>query len=410
MKYCTRCVYPETAAHRMYFDEMGVCSGCRTAEEKDEIDWEARENILKEILQEHKGKSSGPYDCIVPVSGGKDSHFQVHMIKEVYGLNPLLVTFNHQYNTRLGLDNLANLIKKLKVDNLRFTPNPEVIRKLAIMSMRKMGDFCWHCHTGIYTYPVQIAVKFNIPLIIWGEVGSLDFYGMYSLYDLVEMTRKQRVEHGMRGFDCQDMVSEEYGITERDLHWAVYPTDEELERVGVRGLYLGNYLKWNAKRHTELMIEKYGFQTAIEPRTYNPYENVECHHCGGAHDYLKYLKWGYGRATDHAAQDIRLGRITREQGIDYVAQYDHVRPSDMDTILTYLQMTEEEFLACVDSMRDERAWKKDENGVWQLQDHVKNHKADTHVEEVRLPLKKDENMNFKVTFPGNKFCGGHCLM
>lgn len=392
MRYCKRCVYPESSALELTFDEKGVCSGCRMAEEKEKINWNARKEKLREILEKYRNKDGSNYDCIIPVSGGKDSHFQTYIIKEVYGLNPLLVTFNHEFNTAAGIRNLTNLVSKFGVDHIRFTLNPKLIKKLARVSLKKMGDMCWHCHAGIYTYPVQIAVKFKIPLILWGEHGFSDLYGMYSHYDQIEMTRKCRTEWGMRGYDAEDMVDEEEGITLADLKCFVYPSDKEIEAAGVRGIYLSNFIPWNGKKQSELMIEKYDFEPWSEQqdRTYNTYENVECHHCNGVHDYLRWLKFGYGRATDHVSQDIRLGRMTREEGIEIVEKYDHVRPKDLDMFLKFVGLTEEEFIGCINPMRDPRAWKKDDGGTWVFVDHVKNHIKDPGVEEARIPKIEDD--------------------
>ncbi len=386
MKYCARCVYPANSAVPLTFDEQGVCSGCRVNEEKDQIDWQQRRKLLKEILQEYKAKNKGPYDCIIPVSGGKDSHFQTHLIKHEFGLNPLLVTFNHEFNTQRGIRNLTNLIRKLKVDNIRFTPNPDLIRRLSKYSLEKMGDIAWHSHCGIYTFPVQIAVKYKIPLIIWGEQGFMDLGGMFSHYDMVEMTNKHRVEHGLRGYDAKDMVSRKYGIILKDLSWAVYPSDEELEEVGVRGIYLGNFMPWDHVKQTELMIKLYGFETAPHPRTFNAYENVEDHVANGLNDYLRYLKFGYGRATDHAAYEIRRQRMTREQGIELVRKYDHVYPTDIKIYCRWTGLKPNQIIAAVEKMRDPLAWQK-KSGKWVLEDPVWNHVNDPGVDKVRLLLK-----------------------
>lgn len=402
MKYCTRCVYPENSAVPMYFDDKGICSGCRVAEEKNKIDWVERKKCLRSILNKYKDKGSSPYDCIIPVSGGKDSHYQTHLITKEFGLRPLVVTFNHEYNSARGIRNLTNLVTKLGVDNLRFTPNPQLIKKMALLSLKKMGDMAWHSHCGIFTFPVQIAVKYKIPLIIWGEQGFLDLGGMFSYNDLVEMTKKFRVEHGLRGYDWEDMVSKEYGITEADLEWAKYPSDKEIATIGVRGIYLGNYIPWNAKNQTELMIKLYGFETGPQPRTYNPYENVEDRYANGTNDYLRYLKFGYGRTTDHTSQDIRLGRLTREEGIKLVIKYDHQRPKDLDIFLKWAGITEKEFLESIDSMRDSAIWQKNSKGIWHTSDNILNHIHDQGVEEAKLPLNENENFNYKITKPIRK--------
>ena len=386
MQYCLRCVYPANSAVPLTFDDQGVCSGCRVEEEKQRIDWKDRRKLLKQILTEYKKKTKGPYDCIIPVSGGKDSHWQTHVIKTEFGLNPLLVTFNHEMNTQRGIRNLTNLIKKLKVDNIRFTPNPDLVRKLSKYSLTKMGDIFWHSHCGIYTFPVQIAVKYQIPLIIWGEQGFMDLGGMYSHYDMVEMTNKFRVEHGLRGYDAKDMVSRRHGISLGDLSWAVYPGDEEIEKVGVRGIYLGNFMPWDHVKQTEQMIKLYDFETAPHQRSFNYYENVEDFVSNGLNDYLRYLKFGYGRATDHASYEIRRRRMTRKQGIRLVRKYDHVYPADIKIYAQYSGLSEKEIMAAVENMRDTKAWEK-RGSKWRLKDGVWNHADDPGVDKAMLPLK-----------------------
>ncbi len=212
----------------------------------------------------------------------------------------------------------------------------------------------------------------------------------------------------MRGYDAEDMVDEEEGITLADLKWAIYPSDEDIERVGVRGIYMGNYVPWDAKKQAEEMIEKYDFETMKFQRTYNTYWDVECWHDNGMHDYLKYLKFGYGRATDHANKDIRFGRMTREEGIKMVEKYDALRPDDLDLFLEFVGMTEEEFIKSMDHLRDPKAWKKDKDGKWVLTDHVKNHKNDSHVDEVRPKITGDHN--YKLTPKKGEDKDGYVLM
>ena len=213
----------------------------------------------------------------------------------------------------------------------------------------------------------------------------MDLGGMFSHYDLVEMTNKVRIEHGMRGYDAKDMVSKKYGITANDLSWAVYPSDEELEEVGVRGIYVGNFIPWDHVKQTDLMVKLYGFETAPHERTFNLYENVEDFVSNGLNDYLRYLKFGYGRASDHATYEIRRRRMTREQGIKLVKKYDHVYPTDIKIYCRYTGLTEKQIIEAVDKMRDKRIWER-KNGNWQLTDGVWNHVHDKGVKEARLPL------------------------
>lgn len=398
MEYCKRCLYPANAKPAIIFDDEGVCSGCRYHESRQRIDWVDREKLLREFLEMQKRRSreaGQPYDCIVPVSGGKDSHFQVDLIKNVYGMNPLLVTFNHAYNTHLGIRNLNNLVTKLGCDLIRFTANPESVRKISRYMLKTVGDLTWHYHAGIRTVPFQVAVKYNIPLIIWGEHGFAELTGMFTLDDMVEFTKWTRQEHDMRGYEPHDLINEESGITEQDIVPYVYPSDEQIEEVGVRGIYLSNFIYWNALDQAKLMIEKYDFgvYTGKRDRTFVLYTKTD-DHANDVHDYLKYMKFGYGRATDDASMEIRHGRLTREEGVELVKQYDHVRPRTLDTYLRFLQISEEQLHDWIEPMRDPEVWNKDSSGRWSPKDSIVNHVADPGVESVRVPLVAPEDRTF----------------
>lgn len=394
MKYCLRCCYPENARPTITFDEQGVCSGCRVIESRLEIDWSEREGWLRELLEEHKARAreeGNVYDCIIPVSGGKDSHFQTYLMKEVYGMNPLLVTYNHIFNTKLGIRNLSNMVKQFSCDLIRFTSNPESVRKISKYMLKTVGDVTWHYHAGIMTFPIQTAVKYKIPLMIWGEEGFSELTGMFNQDDMVEFTKKKRQEHDMRGFEPENLLDRpDSGLSERDLAPFFYPPDEEIEELDLRGIYLSNFVKWNAKKQTEKMIHDYGFETAQKrDRTFNLYDKLDDIHANGVHDYLKYLKFGYGRATDDASTEIRNQRMAREEGIEMVMKYDHVRPSDLDLYLDFIGMTEEEFATCIEPMRDDRIWEKVEEDKYKAMDNIGNHINDPGIDEVRLPLEKN---------------------
>ena len=397
MRYCARCLYPENAKPTILFDEQGICSGCRHHEARYRINWTEREQRLRELLSAYKSQSQAAgriYDCIVPVSGGKDSHFQVHLIKHVYGLNPLCVTFNHCFNTALGIRNLNNLVERLEVDLIRFTANPASVRKIARYMVKRVGDLTWHYHAGIMTVPFQVAVRYNIPLIIWPEhYGELT--GVFTLDDMVEFTKWVRQEHDMRGLEPEDLVNDPAsGIIWQDLAPYIYPTDEEIEHVGVRGIYLVNYINWDAKSQAELVIERYGFQplTWKRDRTFNLYSKTD-DHANEVHDYMKYLKFGYGRATDDASTEIRLGRMTREEGIELVRHHDSVRPRSLDTYLKFLDITEAQFEAALESMRDPAIWQRQHDGTWRVKDSVVNHVRDPSVEQARVPQVDDRTFS-----------------
>jgi N-acetyl sugar amidotransferase len=402
MEYCKRCVYPANAKPGIVIDEDGICSGCRSFEAKtvflNQIDWPGRERKLREMLGEYKDRQrskGNPFDCIIPVSGGKDSHFQVYTVKEKYGLDPLLVSYNHTFNTPLGIRNLTNLVEKLDCNLVRFTTAPGSAKRMAKYMLKKVGDVTWHYHAGIMTFPIRAAVQYDVPLVVWGEEGFSELVGMYNLDDFVEFTKKKRQEHSMRGFEPEDLLLEPVcGLTRYDLAPFFYPSDEELERVGVRGIYLSNYIPWDGRAQAELVIEKLGFETAqVRDRTFNIYAKNDDIHANGLHDYLKYLKFGYGRATDDASNEVRHGRMSRERAIDMVARYDHVRPSDIDVFLASVGMSESELLALIEPMRDPSIWQKGIDGAWRTADSVVNHRNDPGVEEARVLL-TDDNRPF----------------
>ena len=394
MDYCKRCCYPANARPGIIFDDEGVCSGCRLVESRTDIDWTTREDSLTKLLDDYKARqreTNNPYDCIVPVSGGKDSTYQTWLVKEKLGLNPLLVSYNHTFNTPLGLRNLSNLIERLDCNLVRYTTAPGSAKRIAKYMLGKVGDLTWHYHAGIMTFPIKAAVMFKVPLIVWGEEGFSELVGMHNQDDYVEFTKKKRQEHSMRGFEPEDLLEEaDCSLTSYDLAPFFYPSDEEIEEVGVRGIYLSNYISWNARTQTEFILEHLGFETAQErERTFNIYDKLDDVHANGFHDYLKYLKFGYGRATDDASTEIRHGRMTREQGIELVAKHDSVRPSDMDIFLRAVDMTEDEVMDMVEPMRDPRVWKKGSDGGWSVRDSIANHVDDQGVDAVRLPLKSN---------------------
>ena len=401
MKYCARCVYPENARPGIIFDDEGVCSGCRLIESRPKIDWKYREKILKDILETYKEKQrkkNNPYDCIVPVSGGKDSTFQTWLIKEKYKLNPLLVTYNHTFNTPLGIRNLTNLIERLNCHLLRFTTAPNTALKLAKYMLKKVGDITWHYHAGIMTFPTQVSVNYDIPLIVWGEEGFSELLGMYNQDDFVEFTKKKRQEHSMRGFEPEDLLNEkDCNLSRYELASFFYPEDSLIKKVGSRGIYLSNYINWNGKKQTEFIIKKLNFETAQKrERTFNIYDKNDDIHANGLHDYLKYLKFGYGRCTDDVSTEIRHRRMSREEGIKLVQKYDHVEPSDMEIFLKNAKISRENFFKIIDKFRDGSIWEK-KQGKWIKKDCVSNYKKSVNIVRAAQKLKKSSDKLFIKT-------------
>lgn len=365
MQTCTRCLYTSRHPLNLTFDADGVCSGCRVHEEKDALDWRARGDKLGRILAGYRNNIGSNYDCVIPVSGARDSHFIVHTVKNVYRMNPLLVTYNKHFNTDVGVRNLANLRMRMNCDIMTLTVNPVTVKNITRHTMRRIGSMYWHCIAGQTVYPVQVAVKFKIPLIIWGAHQGVDQVGMYSHLDEVEMTRKYRKEHDLMGYEAEDIVDDFDGISEQDVAPFRYPENRELERVGVRGIYLNNYIRWDSRTQHEQMIRDYGYETAPQTRTFDSYHDVDCWNYSDVHDYIKYVKHGYGIVTDHVCREIRLRRMTRSEGQMLVQRYGAVPPRNLSLFLNWMGMTENAFHYILAQHRSAAFWQRNASWDWE---------------------------------------------
>ena len=364
LKYCSRCVMPATKPD-LKFDDQGVCSACRSYENRKEIAWNQRRIELHEILERYKNRNGGNWDCIVPVSGGKDSTYQVVRVLQL-GLNPLCVTATTCDLSDIGRRNIQN-IKNLGVDYVEFSPNPVVRRTLNKIGLEQVGDISWPEHVGIFTIPVRAAVQFGIPLLVWGE-NSQNEYGGPAAASANNILNRAWLEEfgGLLGMRVSDLIGIE-DLKERDLIPYTYPTDDELQRVGVTGLFLGHYIPWDGYSNA-LIAQATGFETlstTVEGSVVN-YENLDNHQTG-IHDYFKFLKFGFGRATDIACLHLRRGRITREDALDMVRRHDGRFPwtylgKSLEDILEPLDMTVEQFVKICDRFTNKKIFRRDANG------------------------------------------------
>ncbi len=361
MKVCTRCLAPETI-DTLTFDEYGVCSVCRQSEvKKDKINWADRWKQLEGIIAEHKGK--GLYDCIVPYSGGKDSVFQLWYIVTRLKLKPLVVRYNHWGYRPLVEENNTSVFKQLGVDVVEFTTNFHVVREVMLESFKRRGDFCWHCHTGIYAGVMHMAVRFETPLLFWGET-SAEYHSWYTFEEMEEVDEKRFNRLMNQGITADDMYEFLQGRVERrDLWMFDYPKRKDLLKLKVRSICLGNYIEWNTKKNVEIIKEELGWKgQPVEgvPPQYD-YEKIECTF-QGMRDYSKFVKRGYGRANHLLNLDIRNGDIGRGQAVDIEKQYDGKRPASMDWFLKILDMSEDEYYGYLEK-HQVHPWKFDRAGV-----------------------------------------------
>jgi N-acetyl sugar amidotransferase len=347
MKRCNRCGLPETY-ETIEFNEFGVCNICRQHEfKKEKIDWDSRKQMLDELISEHRGKYD--YDCIVPFSGGKDSTFTLYYLVKEYGLKPLVVQFNHGFMRPNLLTNNTRTFKKLGVDVISFTPNWKVVKRLMLEALIRKGDFCWHCHTGIFSYPMHVAIKFKVPLVLWGEPSS-EYTAYYDYRDdeveQVDETRFNRyVNLGITAEDMKGMIENDFDLDPRDLIPYTYPPLRDLKLLRYQSVCLGSFIPWDARKQSELIMEKLGWQgdqvEGMPPNLY-PYEKIECY-MQGVRDYLKFLKRGYSRVSQMTALDIRNGRLSKEEADRLVAEWEGKKPPSLQIFLEYLDLSEEEF-------------------------------------------------------------------
>jgi len=350
LQYCVRCCIPQTQ-EGVVFDELGVCQACQSAEQKIHIDWTARERALREVLDTAKANAGRNYDCIIPISGGKDSTFQLHVLTKVYGMKPLAVTFSHNWYSETGWYNLQNSLEQFNVDHIMFTPNRSLVNRLARHSLSGIGDSCWHCHAGVGAFPLQAAVRFNIPLLIWGE-SIAESSGRASYLNPVRKFDREYFTKVSAKLRPDQMVREdgEYSVSLRDLLPFEVPSAEECERVGVFGIHLGDYVFWDDERQTEFVRDTYAWRETQVEGSFKRYKSAECV-MPGVHDLACYTKRGYGRATFHASQDVRAGLLSRDEAWQLIRDNDGVRPEGLDYYLKITGMSEDEFFATLEKHR-----------------------------------------------------------
>lgn len=342
LRRCSNCVNPETH-ETITFDEDSVCNICRQIEyKKDKIDWDVRKKDLDALVEQYRGKHD--YDCLIPFSGGKDSTWTLYYLVKEYGLKPLVVCFDHGFMRPNLLANNKRTIRELGVDFQVFTPNWKIVRKFMLQSLLEKGDFCWHCHTGIFAYPMWEAIRNNIPLIFWGE-PSAEYTSYYS-YDQPEEVDEKRFNRFVNlGISAKDMfIRVGGGFDERELKPFTYPPLKELRKLKYRSVCLGSYIPWDVKQQYKIIHDDLGWQgDEVEnvPPGYE-YEKIECY-LQGVRDYLKYIKRGYTRPSHLASIDIRHGRLSREDGMALIRQYEGKRPPSLDHFLKFVGLTEDEF-------------------------------------------------------------------
>ena len=344
-KVCKKCLLPNTKPD-LLFNDNGICSACYRFDERPTIDWEEREKKFIEIVNSVKDYES--WNCVIPVSGGKDSTYQALKARE-YGLKPLLVSSTTCDLSDYGYQNIENL-KKIGFDHIQFSPRKDVRAKLNRFGLEQVGDISWPEHLALFTIPITVAVRFKIPLVIWGE-NSQDEYGAGDEESAKEttLTRSWLEEFGgLNGLRLSD-IPQLLNIPKEHLYPYVYPENEEIKNVGLRSIFLGSYFPWNGLDNA-ILAQAYGMKTygKLVEGSIVDYENLD-NHQNGIHDYFKFLKFGFGRVTDILSTLIRRKVITRNQSLELLRKNEwncypafHLGKS-LEEILEPLNMSKNEF-------------------------------------------------------------------
>ncbi len=364
MQYCRKCVYPSTKPGTTLSAD-GVCAGCRNQLAKREIDWTARFASLEQRLMRKRGEAN--YDCLIPVSGGKDSHAQVYYIREVLGLNPLCVTVRPQVPTEIGVRNLENLKRQFRVDMIALEPREDVERQMTTAGFHKMAWPNWAHDKLIYSWPLRLAIDLRIPFVIMGENHDFESGGK-DLGDGEDAARQMR--HSLDG-DADPTEWQRFGVSRDDMLPYISPTGDEMAASGVEVLWLGHFIEWDSYQIYRLAYAR-GFRALAAPMQ----GHIDTYH--GIDDgivmvnaWLKFVKFGFGRVSDVAFNHISYDRMSRALAVALVNEREGILdPSCKRSWLDYCGMDEDTFDAVVDRFAD-NAIVEFKDGRWRLREPVR---------------------------------------
>jgi N-acetyl sugar amidotransferase len=355
---------------RITFDEKGVCGACHVAElKRTVIDWKHRERELVELLEQHRSRD-GSYDVIVPASGGKDSATVAHMLKYQYGMHPLTATWAPNLFTEIGWKNYQNLIHVGGFDNVMGTPNGKVHRALTRLSFEHLGDPLQSFVYGQKAFPMQIAVKYKVPLIMYGEDGEVEYGGdMKAVGRCGHDYSGDMMRHYFSGIGALEWTK--YGLEAEDLRAYMPPSEQECRELGLKIRFFGYYRKWLPKENYHYAAKHTGFMPNPERTegTYTDYASID-DRIDGMHYYMSFIKFGIGRATSDAAHEIRDGLISRPEGVALVRRYDSEFPAKYHgDFLEYTELTEQRARDIIDSFRPPHLWER-VAGEWRLKHQI----------------------------------------
>lgn len=368
MRRCKRCVMPDTKPG-VVLDEEGVCQACRHMETKKQIDWGTRLEELRKLCDKYRGSRGDYYDCMVPVSGGKDSHFQIYMMKEVMKMNPLLVNVDNFSWTETGRKNFYNMSEAFGCDIISLSLNRKVARKMLRKAFEKLGSPTWIWDRAVYTFPIRMAINMKIPLVVYGENVSVEYGGV--LKKETYSAKDQINNDVVKPVDLEEWLDED--ITMKDLNPILNPTKEEIEEARLEPIYLSYFIPWDGYGNYQV-AKKYGFQSLGDTGEWKREGYIEDYDQIDAigylvHPWLKYPKFGIGRATEVAGYWIRGGKITRDEALKLVEEHDHkLDTKALRDFIDFIGYSEEEFWETTERFINKGIWEKVGDHEWKLKD------------------------------------------
>ncbi len=367
VKFCKNCTISNQRP-RITFDKNGICSACNFSQIKKKINWEDRKQKFKKLLDRFR-KKDGNFDVLVPCSGGKDGSMVAHKLKYEYGMNPLCVTWAPLKYTEIGKKNLSNFINS-GFDHILGTPNPTITKKLTEASFKEVGDPFQPFIYGQVNFPLNMAIKYNIPLIMYGENQEAEYGGDTSK---AEKPTRDVVDFAKYYFSGKQLDSwKQYGISNKDLKFFSGPEIENIKSLKMEIHFFGYYHFWDPQENY-YYCQKYTGLSPNEERTegtYSKYASLD-DKLDGFHFYLAYIKFGIGRATSDSAHEIRDGKIERDEGVSLVKKYDHEFPKKYyKEFLEYCSISSEEFEKIIDSWRSDHLWRKGNDNKWVLKSPI----------------------------------------
>jgi N-acetyl sugar amidotransferase len=369
MKYCKKCVLPDTKPG-LNFDENGVCSACRFAEIKKTINWEERTKNLKEICRIAKSYNR-EYDCIVPVSGGKDSVFQVYYMKHVMKMRVLCVSAMAHIQTVEGISNLNSMVKNLDVDLQQINVSPKILKRLRNKCFFDIGNANYAEHRIVFSAVARAAVEYGIPLIVWGEDIGVEFGGNIDKDSMKSGSARAIINNDLfRETDFDKILGND--ILKKEVYFYNYPLVEEFNEKNIQSVYLSHFLHWDGYKNY-MKAKEFGFtERVLGPLSGNiiDYDNIDEKLCE-INIWLKFLKHGFWRPHDGCAYQIWNGRMTREEAVKIVNEKMYEFPHEyVGEFLEYHGITEKQFYDNLEKWRNKKLWHKNDKGEWRLKHEV----------------------------------------